>query len=256
VRAIVPSVDPVLADAIADATLIPVAKRFPSARAMADALASSASRAGGGTAVMPAHLLTAGLSDDLIAERDHRRRVRAVGVVAAAAVVALALAAALGPGDSLDDGVTTSVPAAPILTSAPVTTAPVTTAVPTTVAPTTAAPTTVPPTTVPPTTPPPPTELIPGFPIPADIDEFLDILGADPDVVGPRGEDLLEQLDDVIRERRGNFEDNKAEMADRIEEWRDDGELDPVVAAAAIAFLDTVDEPRRGNGNGGGGDDD
>lgn len=198
---------------------------------------------------MPAHLVTAGLSDDLIAERDRRRRVRAVGVVAAVAVVALALAAALGPGDSLDDGVTTSVPAAPIVTTAPVTTVAPTTVVPTTVAPTTVAPTTVAP-TAPPTTP-PLTELIPGFPIPADIDEFLDILEDDPNVVGPRGDDLLEQLDEVLTQRRGNFEDNKDEMSDRIEEWRDDGELDPVVAAAAIAFLDTVDEPRRGKGNGG-----
>ena len=196
VRAFVPSVDPGLADAIADATAIPLAERCPTARAMADALASTASRAGGGTAVMPAHLLTAGLSDHLVAERRHRRRVRIAGVVAALAVVALALAAALGPGDSLDDSVTTSAPAAPIVTSAPVTTAPVTTAVPTTVAPTTVAPTTVAP-TAPPTTP-PLTELIPGFPIPADIDEFLDILGNDPNIVGPRGDDLLEQLDDVL----------------------------------------------------------
>ena len=254
VRAIVPSVDPGLADAIADATAIPLAERCPTARAMADALASTASRAGGGTAVMPAHLLTAGLSDNLVAERRHRRRVRIAGVVAAVAVVALALAAALGPGDSLDDSVTTSAPAAPIVTSAPVTTAPVTTVVPTTVAPTTAAPTTVAP-TAPPTTP-PLTELIPGFPIPADIDEFLDILENDPNIVGPRGDDLLEQLDDVLTQRRGNFEDNKDEMSDRIEEWRDDGELDPVVAAAAIAFLDAVDEPRRGNGNGNGNGDD
>ena len=130
---------------------------------------------------------------------------------------------------------------------------------PTTVAPTTVVPTTVAPTTVAPTAPPttpPLTELIPGFPIPADIDEFLDILENDPNIVGPRGEDLLEQLDEVLTQRRGNFEDNKNEMTDRIEEWRDDGELDPVVAVAAIAFLDAVDEPRRGNGNGNGGGDD
>ncbi len=86
VRAIVPSVDPVLADAIADATAIPVAKRFPSARAMADALASSASQGRWW------HRRHAGASADRqvcpttsIAERDHRRRVRAVGAVAAVA---------------------------------------------------------------------------------------------------------------------------------------------------------------------------
>ncbi len=263
VRAVVPSVDPGLADAIAKATVISAAERCPTARAMADALTAaatrSATRSGGGTAVMPAHLVTAGLSDNLVAERRHRRRVRTAGVVAALAVAALVVAAALGPGDSLDDTVTTSAPAKPIVTSAPVTTAPATTAAPTTVAPTTAAPTTVAPTTVAPTAPPttpPLTELIPGFPIPADIDEFLDILENDPNIVGPRGEDLLEQLDEVLTQRRGNFEDNKNEMTGRIEEWRDDGELDPVVAVAAIAFLDAVDEPRRGNGNGNGGGDD
>jgi len=256
VRAVVPSVDPGLADAIAKATVISAAERCPTARAMADALTAAATRAatrsGGGTAVMPAHLVTAGLSDNLVAERRHRRRVRTAGVVAALAVAALVVAAALGPGDSLDDTVTTSAPATPIVTSAPVTTAAATTVAPTTVAPTTVVPTTVAP-TAPPTTP-PLTELIPGFPIPADIDEFLDILENDPNIVGPRGEDLLEQLDEVLTQRRGNFEDNKNEMTDRIEEWRDDGELDPVVAVAAIAFLDAVDEPRRGNGNGGGDD--
>jgi hypothetical protein len=36
---------------------------------------------------------------------------------------------------------------------------------------------------------------------------------------------------------------------DRIEEWRDHGELDPVVAAAALAFVGDLDKQ---DGRGGG----
>ncbi len=244
VRAIVPTVDPALADAITSATVIPVAGRCPTARAMASALASTASRAESGTAVMPAHLRPAGISADLRAERQHRRRVRILGVVAAVAVFALVVAAALGRGNSLDDASTTSAPAAPLVTS-PVTatTTPVTTAAPTTVAPTTVAP------TAPPTTTPPPPELIPGFPLPTDIDMFLAILAANPDLVGPRGDDLAEELDRLLTDSRGKFEDRKAELMDRIEEWRDNGELDPIVAAAALALVDDLEKQ---DGRGGG----
>ncbi len=250
VRTIVPAVDPALADAITSATVIPVAERCPTARAMASALVSTASRAGSGTAVMPAHLRPAGISADLRADRQHRRRVRILGVVAAVAVFALVVAAALGRGNSLDDASTTSAPAAPLVTS-PITatTTPVTTAAPTTATPTTVAPTTVAP-TVPPTTTPPPPELIPGFPLPADIDMFLAILATNPDLAGPRGDELAEELDSLLTNNRGNFEDRKAELMDRIEEWRDDGELDPIVAAAALALIDDLDkQDGRGRGD-------
>jgi hypothetical protein len=167
-------------------------------------------------------------------------------------VVALVVAAALGQGNSLDDASTTSLPAAAIVTTVPVTatTPPATTAAPTTAVPTTAVPTTVPPTPAP--TAPPPAELIPGFALPADIDEFLATLENDPDIVGPRGNDLAEQLDSLLTNNRGKFEDRKAQLMDRIEEWRDDGELDPVVAAAALAFVGDLDKQ---NGRGGNGDD-
>ncbi len=253
-RAIVPSVDPVLADVIGRATAVPVAGRYPTARALADALAAAgASGAANGTAVMPAHLRPAGLSVDLVAERRRRRRIRIAGVVAVLALAAIVLAVALRRGNSLDDAPTTSLPAA--VTSVPVspTTLPATTVAPTTAAPTTVPPTTAPPTTAPPTTAPPttlpPAELIPGFPLPADIDEFLATLAANPDLVGPWGAELVDELTSLLGNNRGKFEDRKDHLMDRIEEVRDDGELDPVVAAAALAFVDDLEKQ---NGRGGG----
>src|SRR6478735_8130357 len=264
VRAIDPTIDAALASVIDRATAIPIEARFADAGQMAGVLAGAAT-AGlvGGTALLPEHLapqpgpaaMAAPLSssttgatpgaagaligDQLLDERRHRQRLIRAGVGIALLVTLIgALVVALGDDDEPSLSASSTTAAAEVATTLAATTIPPTTIPPTTVAPTTAAPPTAPPTTLPP----PPPELIPGFPLPADVGAFLAILAANPGLVGPRGDDLAEELDNLLTNNRGKFEDRKAELMDRIEEWRDDGELDPIVAAAALAFVGDLDK--------------
>ena len=264
VRAIDPTIDAALASVIDRATAIPIEARFADAGQMAGVLAGAAT-AGlvGGTALLPEHLApqpgpaamaapltssTTGaaagaagalIGDQLLDERRHRQRLIRAGVGIALLVTLIgALVVALGDDDEPSLSASSTTAAAEVATTLAATTIPPTTIPPTTVAPTTAAPPTAPPTTLPP----PPPELIPGFPLPADVGAFLAILAANPGLVGPRGDDLAEELDNLLTNNRGKFEDRKAELMDHIEEWRDDGELDPIVAAAALALVGDLDK--------------
>ena len=280
VRTVDPSIDPRLAEVIARATAVPVEARFVDAGQMAAMLTAAATATPGttappltSTALMPEHLrptpadaaaasttahpLDPGPSAGgrhAAGGRSPPRRTTAPAAPGAhrAAVIALllvggALAAALAI--ALDDGDEADLPAAPTTAPAveaattvappttPVTTITATTLAPTTVAPTTVAPTTVAPTTVTPTV---PQELIPGFPVPVDFEDFLRILAGDPDLVGKRGDDLFEEFDELLDGPPGRRDDRQDDLRDDIQRWSDDDELDPIIAAVAIHYLDEL----------------
>jgi eukaryotic-like serine/threonine-protein kinase len=168
-----------------------------------------------------------------------RRRGRWVAlallVVVAAAIAPVAFAI-LDDSDDGDDGTPTAAtdPTVTQLSTTTVTAVSSTTA--TTAAPSTAAPeTTAPPTSA-------PTSTSPTSPstLPSSLDELIAVLEAEPQVAGARGEDLLDRLDDVQR-RDGDRQRSRAEDAlEDIDEWVDDGELDPTFAAAARAVLEPI----------------
>ncbi len=233
----------------------------------------------GGTAPMPAHLAAASTApattvmpvppvpaataptgfvpEQLRAERRHRRRMMLTGGFAAVLLLA-AIAAAAALGDDTPEPTTTSSPPeviAPVTTVAPAaapTTAPPTTAAPTTAVPTTAVPTTLPPTTVPATTlpvttlppattaTPPLLELFPEFPGQLGVETFLLTLQVAPELAGPRGDDLADGLERVLDSPPRQQERRADDLRRDIENWRDDGELDPAVADAALGYLDDL----------------
>jgi hypothetical protein len=114
-------------------------------------------------------------------------------------------------------------------------------------------PTTLPPTTLAPTTLPPPTEIIPGFPIPVDVEQFIATIDSNPDLVGRRGEELAKELERVLDERPNRIAERADELRNRIEDWVREEEIDPAIAGVAIVFLDEViatnPAPARGPGD-------
>jgi serine/threonine-protein kinase len=106
--------------------------------------------------------------------------------------------------------------------------------------------------TQPPTTPLPTVqELVPGFPEPANIDEFLEQLADDPSVLGPHGVDIESDLRRMLDEKSDRKQANHArELVDDLERWADDGS----VAAAAAELLIEYLAPFAGDGPGGDGD--
>jgi hypothetical protein len=118
----------------------------------------------------------------------------------------------------------------------------------TTIAPTT----TVAPTQPPTTTPPPVDELVPGFPVPVDIEDFLEQLAGDPSVIGSHGADIEDELDGVLDQRSPRKRADRArELIGHLEEWADDGGVNVDVADLLIEWL----APFAGDGPGGDGDD-
>ena len=89
-----------------------------------------------------------------------------------------------------------------------------------------------------------PQELIPGFAVPVDAEDFLRILEDDPDVVGKRGDDLAEGFKRLLEGPPGKRGDRREELRDDIERWSDDDELDPIIAAVAIHYIDELRGPR------------
>ena len=84
-------------------------------------------------------------------------------------------------------------------------------------------------------------ELIPGFPVPVDFEDFLRLLDDDPDAVGQRGEDLVKELEKLFEDPPGRRSDRREELRDDIVRWSDDDELDPIIAAVAIHYIDELD---------------
>ena len=199
----------------------------------------------------------AGLATDL---RNLRRRRRALWLITAAACAVLAVGAlilaARHDGDSVatDQPDASGTPAAiesappsespvastptaavvePSVTGVAPATAPEITAAATTVA-TTAA------TTAPPT-PAPREELIPGFPVPTDRDEFVRLLDEERDGVGSRGKELAKDLGKLFDKPSGPKSKEIDKLRDSIEEWTDDDELNPAIEAVALDYLDAMD---------------
>jgi eukaryotic-like serine/threonine-protein kinase len=183
------------------------------------------------------------------APRGRPRRRRRWVVPALVAIAAAALAAVVASG-LFDDGTPTAGTDAtttqPTATSATTATTSTDTTVPTTSTTSAPAPTTAPTTTTPTTSAPTPPSTLPS-----SLEELIALLAEEPGIAGERGEDLLDRLDDVQR-RDGNRQRARAEDAlDDIDEWVDDGELDPTFAAAARAVL----EPLASSGSDGSDDD-
>lgn len=112
----------------------------------------------------------------------------------------------------------------------------------TTVAPNTAPPSTPPPTTVAPTMPPTTVvaELIPGFPATDDIDQFIEQLRGAKDTAGKQARKLSDELRDLVKSDGDKIDEKADDIADKIEEWVDEDELDPTVAERALQFVDEL----------------
>lgn len=122
--------------------------------------------------------------------------------------------------------------------------------------PPTAAPTTPPPTEAPPTTSPPAIEavtpeLIPGFLATDDIEQFIDQLRGPQSTAGKQSRKLGDGLSDVFKEDGEDRSKEVRELVEKIDEWVNEEEIDPTVAARAVAFLADL-----GTGDQGDGDDD
>jgi eukaryotic-like serine/threonine-protein kinase len=96
---------------------------------------------------------------------------------------------------------------------------------------------------VPPPGPAPAEEIIPGFAVPADLWEFLAQLEHDPALVGEAGDDLLDDLRQLLgsdspREQR----ELAISLREELREWVEDGELHPAIAEALDAHLAPIAE--------------
>ena len=81
-------------------------------------------------------------------------------------------------------------------------------------------------------------EIIPGFPRTDDLTVFLQQLQANPALVGPAGPELTDSLEKLLKEKSDRKQrDRAAELSGRIEEWVDDGQLDPTIAQALLDLL-------------------
>ncbi len=170
------------------------------------------------------------------------------GVVTALALTGSPESQSSGPGATQPVALPPATGAAvatttPLATSVPETTVPPTTAAattapttpPTTAPPTTAPPTTPPPTTAPPTTP-PVDELIPGFRATDDVEQFIDQLRDRKSTAGKQSKKLGDGLRDVVR--ADDDRDEKIEdLVDKLDEWLEKEEIDPVVAVRAVEFF-------------------
>jgi eukaryotic-like serine/threonine-protein kinase len=265
-------ITPSVADATARALAPDPADRFSSADAMAEALGGgsslpteAASTAGAKPVVTP----TVAASSTGIATRiapvaatevmphppGATRRPRALAIFLVLCVIGiLAIVLALRDEPSGTDLVSATdtsaaASAADIALTAPATPATDTTAAAVaTVAPTTVAPTTPP-------TAPAVDELIPGFPVPPDLDTFLAQLEGDPSKIGQHGVEVERELERILGERSDRKRGERArELIAHAEDWAEEGNLDATVADHLIDLLAPI--AGDGNGNGNGDDDD
>jgi eukaryotic-like serine/threonine-protein kinase len=235
-----------VADAVARALAPDPADRFDSADAMIAALrpgpvalpapvdvrdATAVASGGGQTEGMATAIQPLAATEVMPRPAGTTGRSRALVIFGALCLVGLlgvAIAARDEPsGSDLVAATNDSTAASDVVVTTPAT-ATTTTIVPTTT------------TTVAPATTPPPVadELVPGFPVPADLETFLAQLSADPSVIGVHGEeidnDLARLLDQSSPRKRG---DQARELISHVEEWADDGSLHPAVADFLITEL-------------------
>ena len=181
------------------------------------------------TAVMPA---LAGYAPAMPVAQPSTRRLRSIPLVFIALIILVLIGLAVmltrnDPSGGLGANVNTVV-----------TTVPVTEPVPTE----------PPATAVPPTPLPVPVigEIIPGFPRTDDLQVFLQQLQANPALVGPAGTQLTESLGELLAEKANKQQRERAsELSDQIEEWVDDGQLDPSISQSLLELL----APLNRNGN-------
>jgi hypothetical protein len=126
----------------------------------------------------------------------------------------------------------TSVGVATTAPDAAVSTTPATTA-----APATASPETAPPATTPSTTAPAEPTIVPGFPLTDDLAVFLDQLDDAPEVVGPAGPLLAEELREVLDKQGRRQRDHADALAQSVEIWVGEGTLAPEVGAVLAPLL-------------------
>jgi hypothetical protein len=182
-------------------------------------------------------------------------RSRALVIFGALCLVGIAGIAIAARDDSSADELVGATDGSTVVTAASelaVTTPATDAATSTTIAPTTTvAPTTVASTTVPTTTLPSGPELVPGFPVPADLDSFAAQLADDPSVIGRHGgeiEDKLARLLDEDSDRKRG--DQARKLMDEVDRWVDDGSLAPPVADFLIEHLDPIADDGPGPGDG------
>jgi hypothetical protein len=90
------------------------------------------------------------------------------------------------------------------------------------------------------------------IPLPTTIDGLVAFLASNPDAFGARGRELLDRIVDLSDDPgRGHDAEN---LARDIQQWVEDGELDPNIAALTFQILgvspeDQSDGPGRGNGD-------
>ena len=186
---------------------------------------------GESTAVMPA---LAGYAPAMPVAQPSTRRLHSIQLVFIALItlVLIGLAVMLtrndpsvGPGADVNTAVTTVPVTEPVPTEPPATAAP-------------------------PTPLPVPVigEIIPGFPRTDDLQVFLQQLQANPALVGPAGTQLTESLGELLAEKANKQQRERAsELSDQIEEWVDDGQLDPSISQSLLELL----APLNRNGNDG-----
>jgi serine/threonine-protein kinase len=265
-----PEVTPAVADAAARALAPDPADRYPTADAMAEALrggapavahtapravaaasaATAAAAAGTETRIAPA-----AATEVMPRPPGATRRPRALAIFLGLCVIGLA-AMAVALRDDPSDGdlvsatdTTGAASAADIALTTPSTTVALDTTAVAAVAPETVTP------TVPATEPPAPTaatapavdELVPGFPVPPDLESFHAQLARDPSLIGRHGVEVERELAKVLDERSDRKRGDRArELIAHADDWSEEGTLDVAVAEHLIALL----EPLAGNGEG------
>lgn len=82
---------------------------------------------------------------------------------------------------------------------------------------------------------------------------FAATLADDPDAAGEKGEDLVEDIEEVLEEQGLERRTEARELMNEIDEWVRDGELDPEVGQEALALLEALArEPVDGQADSGG----
>ena len=236
------------ADAMINALLAPTA---PIPHAAASQAPSTAAVGAGPTQGAGSTVMTPAATQVMPHPPGSTRRSRALVAFGALCLVGLAVIAIAARSD--EPSASELVAAADdttVGTSEAAVTTPTTTPVTESTAVVTIAPT-VPPTEPPAPTAPPVDDLVPGFPVPADIEVFLVQVQNDPTVIGASGIDVQHELERVLREKsRRKRADRANELIDHLDEWADSGTIEPVVAEFLVELL----APYAGDGPGGDGD--
>ena len=232
VRSLRPEVSAVLAATVARALATKPAERFPTASEMSAALVDAdatqvmgtvepyevAPRSGGTQVMTQAIAVEHPLPVATTSARPTSKRAPAMVALVAVLVGVVAVIALLSGRDDrmgLAAAATDeSAPPSPVTLDGPLVTEPTGSA-----------------TTMP--------DSIPGFPYTDDIEVFLQQLEANPDLVGEKGEDLVEKLAELLDQNSPKKQRDQAkELREEIADWVDEEDLDPAIAEALDKLLE------------------